>query len=239
MFHLIKKDILIGRYYLLAMLLMVPFVTSMALLTMMDYFNGIVLGVFAILSIILSVFSSLMFINIDTVSRADELLKSLPVKKSTLVYSSFVSSFFMELLCIVLIYLTCLFFVYVIKSEDQYLSLIISYRGILIAIFGISMILLTILPFIFKYGGGKGGGIVFIGLIIVLLLPSLFNLLITALKDHIQFDFDVITNAITDLLRYLSNLHMLYIYLMIAGIFGITVFISIRLSVRFYKRRNL
>ncbi|MFC2128921.1 ABC-2 transporter permease, partial [Bacteroidota bacterium] len=213
MIHLIKKDFLIGRYSILSLVLLVPFVTSMAILSMIDYFDGIILGVFVILSIIMSIFCSLIFINIDTSNRGDELIKSLPIDKSIIVYSRFITSFFMEISCLLLIYLASLFFDRVINIEDQNLSLIINYRGIIIALFGISMILLTMLPFIFKYGGGKGSGMIFFSLMFIVLLPSLSKLLLDAFKDSISFNFDFITEKIKDILNYLSEVDPIFIYL--------------------------
>lgn len=239
MISLIKKDFLTGRYSILALFLLVPFITSMEILSMVDYFDGIILGVFAILSIIMSIFCSLIFINIDITNRGDELLKSLPINKSIIIYARFITSFLLEISCLLLIYLTSLFFARVINIEDEYLELIINYRGIIIALFGISMILLTMLPLLFKFGSGKGGGIIYLVLLVILLLPSLSKLLIDLFKNRISFNFDFITEKIKAIINYLSEVNPILIYLCMAGILIFALIISVKLSVRFYKKRNI
>ena len=132
MLDLVKKDFQIGKYYLLGLVFLIPSVSAMGLIMMIKYFGGIVLGIFILLTIILCLISSLVFINIDSSCRADELLLSLPIKRSVIVFSRYITSFLMTVFCLSLIYLTCLVLNHVILLQDQYFDIILTFRGIIL-----------------------------------------------------------------------------------------------------------
>ncbi len=239
MFELVKKDFLIGKYYLLGLLLLIPFVSSLGLIMMIEYFGGIELGIFVLLTVILCLFSSLIFINIDASSRADELLLSLPIKRSVIVYSRYITSFLMAGFGLLLIYLTCLIFGHIVRVQDQYLDIILNYHGMILISVLVSMVLLAVLPLFIKYGGGKGSGVAFFSIAFILLLPALSKLIMKAFKGKISFDFSVLFRLVDTLVIWLADLSQLVLYLLLIGIIAVSLIISSRLSISFYKKRNI
>lgn len=239
MLELVKKDFQIGKYYLLGLLLLIPFVISLGLIMMIKYFGGIEPGIFALLTVILCLLSSLIFINIDSSCRADELLMSLPIERSVIVYSRYITSFLMSVFCLLIIYLTCLIFSHIVMVQDQCLDIILDYHGIILISFLVSMVMLGVLPFFIKYGGGKGSGVAFFSIAFILLLPALSKLLMKALKGVISFDFNLFFRMVNNLVIWLADLHQLVLYLLITGIIAGSLSISSRLSIRFYNKRNI
>ena len=215
MIELVKKDFLIGRYYFVGLFFLITFVTSMGLVTMIEYLGGIMPGVLVLLTLILCLISSLLFINIDSSCRADELFLSLPIKRQVIVYSRYLTSFIMVFFCLLLIYITCLVFVYIFRVEDQHFDLILNYRGIVAIFFFISMILFTVFPLLFKYGAGKGGGIGFYCIAFILILPALSKLIMKALKGVFSFDFSFFSEWAKNMISWLNNLHLLVLYLLL------------------------
>jgi len=239
MLDLVKKDFQVGKYYLLGLMLLIPFVISLGLIMMIEYFGGIELGIFVLLTVILCLLSSLVFINIDSSCRADELLLSLPIKRSVIVYSRYITSFLMAAFCLILIYLTCLIFDHIVMVQDQYLDIILNYHGIILISVFVSMVLLVVLPLFIKYGGGKGGGVAFLSIAFILLLPALSKLLLKAFKGGSSFDFSLLFRIANNLVIWLADLHQIVLYLLITGIIAGSLSISSRLSIRFYNKRNI
>jgi len=65
MFDLVKKDFIIGGIFLAVIAAVIPFLTMMSVVTMIDTFGGLVLGFFIPMIIVICVGSSFIFIGID------------------------------------------------------------------------------------------------------------------------------------------------------------------------------
>ena len=131
MFDLVKKDFIIGGIFLAVIAVVIPFLTVMSVVTMIDTFGGLVLGFFIPMIIVLCVGSSFIFIGIDAVYDADTIYASLPVKKSKIIYARYFTSFIMILFSFTLIALTSLVSLHLFHKTDPLLMLFFSIRGII------------------------------------------------------------------------------------------------------------
>ena len=95
MYRLIKKDISVGRYHILGMVLIFPFILSMAISTMVTRFGGVNPGIILLAIIILSSVYSLLILGNEGAGREEMLIASLPVSRFSLVLSRYVSAFLM------------------------------------------------------------------------------------------------------------------------------------------------
>jgi len=90
---------------------------------------------------------------------------------------------------------------WVIVPDDRcFFDIILNFRGITLIIVFVTMILLTVLPIFIKYGGGKGSGVAFFSIVVILLLPAIAKLIMNALNEVISFDFSLISSMINKLI---------------------------------------
>ncbi len=239
MLNLIRKDFIAGALFLLGAAILIPFLSSIAMAAMIDDFGGINMGIFTFIVIALCVGASFIFIAIDTSFKTEMTYASLPLKRSTIVFARYVSSIIITLTGFCLVILSCLTIVYLFYQNDPAFKIFLSSRGIISMISFLLIILAVILPFLFKFGPGKGviaALIVQIG--IVLLLP-LSEFIINALNDIWNFDIAFFYKLLQEILIWMTALPAIYAYLFVCSIVVSLNAISIALSVRFYDRRDL
>jgi len=95
MLRLVIKDISVGRYHILGMLLAIPIIVTNAVATMAKRFGGVAPGTILLVIIFVCSISTVLFIMNERRGREEMLIASLPVSRLTLVLSRYVSALLM------------------------------------------------------------------------------------------------------------------------------------------------
>ena len=239
MFNLVKKDLKIGWIFLLVMTAVIPLMTLMSLVTMSEEFGGLVLGFFIPMIIILTMVSALIFIGIDEVYCADILYASLPLKRSKIVCARYFSSFLMTLLSLGLIVLTSLAVVHVMQKTDPLLKLFMNFRGIFATFLFLGLILIFILPFIFRFGTTKGLLAAISAQIGLFFIIQFFKFILKALRGIFSFDLAFLKGFFNSIGRWVTGLETDETYLLMFIGLIILILLSLGLSTRFFKNKDL
>lgn len=239
MLDLIKKDISASRYFIIGMLIVVPFVVAIGVSAMVSDFGGVFIGIFMVMGIGLSLAASFIFMGTDAGSQADQLLVSLPIRRRTIVLARYISSFMMAVGCYLLIVLTCFILVFYFNLSDPIITLMLSFSGITGVIFMLFFILAFILPFVFKFGPGGGAAKALFVYVGFLMLLQVVKFLFDLAGGHIAFDFGFIFNLLNSIVERMIELRAITGYLIVIAFFGMIVSVSIKLSIWFYQNRDL
>lgn len=239
MFDLVKKDFIIGGIFLAVIAVVIPFLTVMSVVTMIDTFGGLVLGFFIPMIIVICVGSSFIFIGIDAAFNADTIYASLPVKKSTIIYARYFTSFIMILFSFTLIAFTSLVSLHLFHKTDPLLMLFLSIRGIIGTILFLLFILIFYLPFIFKFGPGKGMSVALIAQIGLVLIVPVGKFTLKALQGVLAFDLVFFTGLFDAIRKWVMGLSTNGIYLFIFTLLLVLTLISMGLSTRLYKKKEI
>jgi len=206
---------------------------------MLDGFDGIVVGFFTFITIVLCVFSSFVFIIMDTTSRMEIIYASLPLSRVIIVPARYASSFILLALSMGLVILTMLTAVHLFGKNDPVFEIILSLRGILTFAVFMLFIISFIMPFMFKFGSGRGTIAALITQLIFLLIVPLAEFLFDALKGILNFDITWIMSILKSFLEWIISLSAVSAYLLLFTIITTVILISISLSMRFYKKLDL
>lgn len=239
MFDLVKKDFIIGRIFLAVIVLVIPFITVMSLLTMIDKFGGLVLGFFIPMIIVLCIGSSFIFIGIDAAYNADSIYSSLPVKKSKIVCARYFTSSIMVILSFALIVLTSLASLHLFHKTDPLLMLLFSIRGMTGTVLFMLMFLMYYLPFIFKFGSSKGMSVALITQICIILIVPIGKFALRAVQGILAFDLAFFSGLFDAIRKWVMGMRANETYLFILTLLVVSTFISIGLSARFYKNKDI
>ena len=93
MLNLIRKDFIACWMFLIGVVILIPFITLIAMWAMMDDFGGVIIGVLTFVVMILCIASSFIFMGVDSAFQAEMIYASLPIKRSKIVLASYLSSF--------------------------------------------------------------------------------------------------------------------------------------------------
>jgi len=239
MFDLIKKDLVVGWIVLLGITLLIPFITSIAIMAMIDDFGGLILGVFGLITFGLCLAGAFLFISVDTVYEADRHLVSLPLKRSKIVIARYLSMWLCLTFNYSLVILSCLVAVYYFNQSDPLLDRLLTWRGIFAPYLMLIFILLYMLPFIFKFSTNKGTLIAVTTQAVLLLINPAHQLLNKWFPELFAFDFTWILQKLQAVLQWLSQQSTVSIYAGIVILIAGVAVISLALSIRFYNRRDI
>ena len=241
MLKLIKKDFAAGWIFLGVVTVGIPFLTTIALLAMMDDFGGIVYGFFAIITIFLCTFGSLIFLLIDSSFETDSTYASLPIKRESIILARYFSSFLLTIFSFGIVVIT-LWVVSSLSAAKEYESafqLLLSFSGISSVFIGLLFIQAFIFPFIFKFGTGKGLLKSLITITILVVIEPLFKFINNVVFGNYEFDLLFIIQHLKNILLYMKNLSTAELYFVLFIFFVTVEFSSILLSQRFYSKRDL
>jgi len=239
MLSLILKDFKTSWIFQIGIALLIPFLSSMAIFAMTDDFGGVIIGVFTVITVGLCIISSFLFITVDNLSDADMIYASLPIKRSKIVLSRYITSFIQVLISLSLVILAILSSIYIFNTYDPAFEKMLSLSGITTMIISLTMILSFIFPFIFKFGSGKGFYIAIISQIILLLLLPFVEFLQNALEGIITFDITLVLKMVKEAIQWLMSYPKIVAYIILFVIVSIIILSSIGLSVRFFNRKDL
>lgn len=239
MFNLIKKDFIAGWMFLIGVVLIIPFITLIAMWAMMDDFGGVIIGVFTFLVMVLCIASSFIFLGVDNVYKAEMIYASLPIKRSRIVVARYLSSFMLTTGSFSLVVLSCFSMVYIFNETDPAFNIILSFRGIIAMISFLFMILSFIFPLIFKFGPGRGVIAALITQISLMIAVPAIKFVLKALQGILAFDFAFFNRMLHSVIKWIVGLTAFQAYLVIFGIVTLVILVSMGLSVRFYKRMDL
>ena len=239
MLNLLRKDFTAGAIFLLGVIIIIPFMSTIAMAAMIDDFGGINMSIFTLLIAGLCVGASFVFIAIDTSYKTDATYASLPVKRSTIIEARYISSIIITVSGFFLAVISCLSLIHIFKLSDPAFSIILDTRGIISMISFLLIILAFMLPFAFKFGPGKGAIAALVVQIGLILLAPLLGFIKNALSDIWNFDIMFFYRLLLQIQIWIAALPAIYAYLFIFSIVFMLIVISITLSVRFYNRRDL
>jgi hypothetical protein len=239
MLNLIRKDFIAGWMFLIGVVLIIPFITLIAMWAMMDDFGGVIIGVFTFIVMILCIASSFIFMGVDSAYQAEMIYASLPIKRSRIVFARYLSSFILTAGSFSLAVLSCFSMVYIFNETDPAFNIILSFRGIISMILFLFMILSFIFPFIFKFGIGKGVTAALIMQISLMIAVPLIKFVFKALQGILAFDFAFFNRMLHTAIKWIIGLTAFQAYVLIFGIVSLVILVSIGLSVRFYNRMDL
>jgi len=239
MFNLIKKDFIAGWMFLIGVVLIIPFISMIAMWAMMDDFGGVIIGVFTFIVMALCIASSFIFLGVDTTYKAEMIYASLPIKRSKIVLARYLSSFMLTAGSFNLAVLSCLSMVYIFGHTDSAFDIMLSFRGIIAMLSFLFMILSFIFPFIFKFGAGKGVTAALIAQVSLMIAVPVIKFVLKALQGILAFDFAFFNRMLQTAIKWMLGLSRFEAYALIFGIVALVILISIALSVRFYNRRDI
>lgn len=241
MLKLIKKDFLAGLVILPGVLIVVPFLSSISLLAMMDNFGGIVLVFFTLLTLFICTTASLMFIFVDSTSITEMTFASLPIERSLIVKSKYYSSSILILVSFTLLVITAwiVSFSSIDPESERAFEIILSFRGIISMLLVLFAIQAFMFPFIFKYGSGRGSQTAIFSILLITLLDPVVRSLSNLIEGYFRLDFSFITDLFDSTMDYITHLSSIEVYSLIIMIFLIITTISIVLSQKFYSTRDL
>ena len=239
MFSLIKKDFIAGRIFLLGIVIIIPIVTAMAIIAMSEHLRGLLVGVYSLLTFTLCIAYSFVYIGIDSAADADIIYAGLPVRKSTIVYARYVTSMLQATVNLGLAYLTCFITIKIINSSDPVFDTLLNIRTIISMNIFLLVILSIILPFVFKSGIGGGLTAAFIALIFLVLSGPAVKFVFHAIEGIWDFDITYFNRLINSFLKWIIGLKAMHAYTLIFSSVLIIIFVSLGLSVRLYKKRDL
>jgi hypothetical protein len=237
--YLIKKDFIATGLYLIGATFAIPFLTMIAILTMVDHFGGLVVGAFTMIVIIESIYPALLFILVDSSSGADKIFASMPVKRSTIVLSRYSESIIQLIYNFTLVILTCLSAIYIFQVRDEMLTKMITFNGIFAIFLFLIFILTIIFPFMFKSGVGGGLLKATISLVILFILLPAADYVLYLLQDYITFDPDFFLLLADKFITWLKTQPAYIINLLPIVTVLITLSLSILLSIRFYNKLDI
>ncbi|MBN2091819.1 ABC-2 transporter permease [candidate division KSB1 bacterium] len=239
MLRLIKKDFIAGWMFLIGVVLIIPFITTITIFAMLDDFGGLILGVFTFIVVALCVASAFIFLSVDTIYNADMIYASLPIKRALIVLARYLSSFMLTAGSYSLALLSCYVAVNLFDKNDTAFEIILSWRGLLSMLIFMFLILSFMFPFIFKFGTGKGTMAALITQISLVLIIPLIKFIMKALSGIFDFDFAFFSRIFYKSIQWLMQLEKFQVYLLLIGIFLSVILISISLSIRFFNHRDL
>jgi hypothetical protein len=239
MLRLIKKDFIAGWMFLIGVVLIIPFITSIAIFAMLDDFGGLIPGVFIFMVVMLCSASAFIFWGIDQTFNADMIYASLPIKRFIIVLARYSSAFILTIGSYSLALISCYVAVNIFGQYDPAFEIILSWRGILSLLVLLFLILAFIFPFIFRFGPGKGIAAAIVTQIGLTLLVPVTKFILNALKGIIHFDLAFFTRILHHSIRWLMHLEKFQVYLLLTGVFSTMLLISVSLSIRFFNRKDL
>jgi len=239
MLNLIKKDITIAGIFMAVTAVVISFLTLMAVLTMLDNFGGLILGFYIPMVIILCGGASFLFMVIDEAFQADELYASLPIAKWKIIGARYISSSLMMLLSYCLIALVSYSAQLIEQKKDPILKLILSPEGMIGMILIMLLFLVYYFPFIIKFGLAKGMGIGLIALFCLFLIFPAGRFILKALRGVVHFDLSFFTTFFDAVRRWVTGLTGNETLLFMIAVFAGTTLLSLGLSIRFYKHKDI
>ncbi len=205
----------------------------------MDDFGGVILGFFTLTIIFLSIASSFVFIGVDYTCNAEIIYPSLPIKRSIIVYGRYVSSFLLTSSSFLLAVLVCYIAVHVFEKTDPVFDIILQWRAIVSMVAFLFLIQSFILPFIFKFGAGRGINAAIVTQIVIVLMIPVVKFIMNAISGIFAFDLAFFSRLLQTILIWIIGLQTFYAYFLIFTFVISIIYISIRLSVRFFNRLEL
>ena len=239
MFDLIKKNFLVGWVFLIGIVLLVPFISSIAIWAMLDDFGGLIVGIFTILTVGICIGSAFLFIGIDSAYNAEMIFVSLPIERSTIIISHYLSSFLMIIFSLSIVIFSCLSSIHIFGKPDPAFDILLSTRGIFSMIVFLFFILCFTLPFIFIFGSGKGMMVALFTQLGIMLFWPILKFLFKAISGVFSFDLDYFNRLLQSTITWLLGLSALKAYFLLFFIVTFVVSLSILLSIIFYKKRDL
>jgi hypothetical protein len=239
MFDLVKKDFIIAGIFLGVIAVVIPFLTMMAVLTMIDEFGGLVLGFFIPMIIVFCIGSSFIFLGIDESYKADTIYASLPVKLWKIVVARYFTSFIMIISSFALMALTSLVSLHLFQKTDPLLMLFFSIRGMMSTTLFLLLILTFYLPFLFKFGSSKGISAALLTQICLVLIIPTGKFVFKAVLGIFAFDLSFFSGLFGAIRDWVMGLRPDETYVLIFMLLVFATLVSMGLSVRFYKKRDL
>ncbi|MCF7859512.1 MAG: ABC-2 transporter permease [Candidatus Cloacimonetes bacterium] len=239
MIKLIKKDFISYWKFILIISGYIPFLVSIALWAMMDDFGGIWIGFFTTLSLALCIFGSLVFLINETHTNSEILYASLPVERSTIVMSKYVTAYILLCYSYILVILSTLFIFSVSGGNDKAFDLLLSIRGITM-MFGFMIVVLSyILPFLLIFGMRKGAVINFIISLLFVMLKPVADIIENLFKGIVELNFSFIEEYFQSAVLFVTKLSAADAYTILLGTLVIGVNLSMMASIKFYSSRDL
>lgn len=230
---------MISRIFLFVISLVFPLLTVMAVVTMIERFGGLVLGFFIPMIMVLCVGSAFIFTAIDEACDANALFASLPIKKIKLVFARYLSSFLMVIFSFALIALTATISLHLIPNPDPVTMLFFSIRGMTGTVLFLLLFLTFYLPFVFKFGSGKGIAVALIAQIGIVLIVQIGKLALKAFQGIFAFDLAFIAGIFSAIRKWAIGLQTNEAYIFIIAVFIALTLISVALSTWFYKNKDI
>jgi hypothetical protein len=239
MYRLILKDLRVSWQFFLTLFIMIPFVTAIAVWTMIDDFGGIIIGVITLITLAASIFSAFITIIVNSSSKSDMIFASLPVERRTMVNARYVSSYTSMLYGFGLIILTLGLLSWGMEGNNMALNTLLSLPGVLLMLSLLTILLAFILPFIFKFGSTKGAVRALVTQIVIVLFFGGLELLLKSYPDRFASQIAWITNVLKSVQLWLSSRTSFEILSVLIVLMILTVLTSLLMSKRFYLNLDL
>lgn len=229
MFKLIHRDYRAGALYLLA-------------LSAMWILQGLMFYPFNLFVMVGAVFSSLLpltFFALDAKYEADLQCCSLPVTRSMVVYARYLGSLFLVVIGVAVTVLLGMVFSSIISRGGADLVLLMSVRGVLGLLLTVVVFLSLFYPFVFRSGLQKGFLQFAVASVLLVVVLLGLDYLISVRHGYDLFSRTPFTGLAEVVGGWIMGLGT-FVRRLLAGLFMLVVVgTSLRLSVRFYRKRDL
>ena len=225
--------------FLAGMPVLIPLITALAVLSMVEDFGGVLTGVFTFIILFICFISMFISLGLDSTPGIEMIFASLPIKKTAIVRARYLSSSLFVLFNFSLVVLTV---IAVKQSSDipsHLVSIFLTGRGILCMAALFLLLISLILPFYFKYGPGRG-------VVAALLFQAGLALIVPAVKfvlhlfgGEIILDIGFIFDQLQLLLTWILSLRPFIAYILVIGSILFIVTFSTIISGYFYTKRDL
>lgn len=227
--ELFNKDIVVCKWYLFAVI-----GNGFAFGFTAHYFN-----LMLPLAVLIALALSLIFIVIDNLFNAEVHFCSLPVERKKIVYQRYLMSGIMTFAGLILTMIITHIYTSIFRKIPGRIELIYTYKGIFAYFFIVILIKSYILPFIFRYGFKKGlglGGLVNMLFFFIVIILRIMASLIEGIK---VFTLKYLTMLVKEIIKIAEFFGTTGSQILLVFITACIVFLSLTLSVRLYKKREL
>lgn len=229
MINLVKKDFIVSKFYLFA----VPGVWAVHGLAAFGLNRYIPAG------ILLSIAMPSIFVVLEAFYKSDTLHCSLPVRRSTVVHARYFSSFIMVTVGLILTLIFGAVFHNLLPKAGEDFQTLMTLQGILGFLLLVVLFLSFLLPFIFRFELFKGLVVAVSTVIIIVAILWGVECLISIKQGYEILKVPAFKGVIGIIRGWLNVLGTAIVNILMVCLMAVTVLISVKLSARFYTRRDL
>jgi len=239
MVQLIKKDFISSKIFLGIATIVIPFITCIMLLAMMDDFGGVALGAITLLTVFACAITSIIPFLLDTTTGIETTFAGFPIERSEIVLARYLSAYLLNTYALLLIVVTIWVLNALVNPSDNAFEILLSIRGIIGIYVFLTFLLSFFLPYILKFGASKGSVYYMATMMILGFLDPIYTLLNNLSSGLFVIDLSIFKRIFEASILFIRFLPASEVYLLLISVVLVVVSSSIYLSIKLYTKRDL